>query len=193
MFITFWEREAGVRATLSQNPGKLWDAKADGVLPLAGNWSKTGVDPIFDHSWKIPYPGVAQLVARLLWEDTPGQSHNFISGCCAVGSAPALGAGGPGFESPHSDQILQKNRLFRRFFCVLSLVFAVLVIAVLWRFKERNSGQGMSERSGWNRQIPNPSLTGKLPHFLRFYRCRCRPLLIVCLRCVGREAGFFLL
>ena len=64
-----WEREAGVRATLSQNPGKLWDAKADGVLPLAGNWSKTGVDPIFDHSWKIPYPGVAQLVARLLWED----------------------------------------------------------------------------------------------------------------------------
>ena len=47
-----WEREAGVRAALLQNPGKLWDAKADGVLPLAGNWSKTGVDPIFDHSWK---------------------------------------------------------------------------------------------------------------------------------------------
>ena len=44
-----WEREAGV-ATLPKNPGKLWDAKADGVLPLAGNWSKTGVDPIFDHS-----------------------------------------------------------------------------------------------------------------------------------------------
>ena len=60
----------GVRATLLQNPGKLWDAKADGVLPLAGNWSKTGADPIFDHSWKIPYPGVAQLVARLLWEHT---------------------------------------------------------------------------------------------------------------------------
>ena len=30
---------------------------------------------------------------------------DIISGCCAVGSAPALGAGGPGFESPHSDQI----------------------------------------------------------------------------------------
>ena len=70
----FWVREAGVRATLSQNPGKLWDAKADGVLPLAGNWSKTGVDPIFDHSWKIPYPGVAQLVARLLWEQDAGSS-----------------------------------------------------------------------------------------------------------------------
>ena len=69
-----WVREAGVRATLSQNPGKLWDAKADGVLPLAGNWSKTGVDPIFDHSWKIPYPGVAQLVARLLWEQDAGSS-----------------------------------------------------------------------------------------------------------------------
>ena len=35
----------------------------------------------------------------------------------------SLGAGGPGFESPHSDQILQKNRLFRRFFCVLSFAF----------------------------------------------------------------------
>ena len=139
------------------------------------------------------YRGVAQLVARLLWEDTPGQSHNFISGCCAVGSAPALGAGGPGFESPHSDQILQKNRLNRRFFCILSLIFVVLEIAVLRRFQWWNSGRGMSERSRRNRQIPNPSLTGKLPHFLRFYRCRCRPLLIVCLRCVGREAEFFLL
>ena len=34
-----------------------------------------------------------------------GSGQNFISGCCAVGSAPALGAGGPGFESPHSDQV----------------------------------------------------------------------------------------
>ena len=49
-----WEREAGVRAALLQNPGNLWDAKADGVLFLAGNWSKTGVDPIFDHNQKIP-------------------------------------------------------------------------------------------------------------------------------------------
>ena len=69
-----WVREAGVRAAFPQNPGKLWDATADGVLPLAGNWSKTGVDPIFDHSWKIPYPGVAQLVARLLWEQDAGSS-----------------------------------------------------------------------------------------------------------------------
>ena len=29
---------------------------------------------------------------RLLWEEPPGPPHNFISGCCAVGSAPALGA-----------------------------------------------------------------------------------------------------
>ena len=47
-----WEREAGVRAAFPQNAGKFWDAKADGVLPLAGNWSKTGVDPIFDHNQK---------------------------------------------------------------------------------------------------------------------------------------------
>ena len=142
-----WEREAGVRAALLQNPGKLWDAKADGVLPLAGNWSKTGVDPIFDHSWKIPYPGVAQLVARLLWEKPPGQSHNFISGCCAVGSAPALGAGGPGFESPHSDHLWQKNRLFRRFFCTFCSAFAVLPIAVQRRFKGRKCGGHTNEDS----------------------------------------------
>ena len=37
-------------------------------VPLTGNWSKSSVAPIFDHSWKISYPGVAQLVARLLWE-----------------------------------------------------------------------------------------------------------------------------
>ena len=90
-------------------------------------------------------PGVAQLVARLLWEDTPGQSHNFISGCCAVGSAPALGAGGPGFESPHSDHLSQKNRLFRRFFCIFSLIFAILVIAVLRRFLGQKSGGHMIE------------------------------------------------
>ena len=35
-----WEREAGVRAAPFPNPGKRWDAKADGVLPLAGNWSE---------------------------------------------------------------------------------------------------------------------------------------------------------
>ena len=67
-------------------------------------------------------PEIVRVRMLLLGEDTPGQSHNFISGCCAVGSAPALGAGGPGFESPHSDQILQKNRINRRFFCILSLI-----------------------------------------------------------------------
>ena len=47
-----WVREAGVRAALPPNPGNLWDAKANGVLPLAGNWSKTGADPIFDYNQK---------------------------------------------------------------------------------------------------------------------------------------------
>lgn len=85
---------------------------------------------------------------------------------CAVGWLDiSLGAGGPGFESPHSDQILQKNRLNRRFFCLMSSVFVVLEIAVLWWSQGWNSGRGMSENSRRNRQIPNPSLTGKLPHF----------------------------
>ena len=37
------------------------------------------------------------------------------SGCCAVGSAPALGAGGRAFESPHSDHVGAKFALLRRF------------------------------------------------------------------------------
>ena len=115
---------------------------------------------------KNPSPGVAQLVARLLWEDTPGQSHNFISGCCAVGSAPALGAGGPGFESPHSDQILQKNRLNRRFFCILSLIFVVLEIAVLRRFQWWKCGGHTNEDSRRNRQIPNLSLISATAVFM---------------------------
>ncbi len=143
-----WEREAGVRAAFPPNPGKLWDAKADGVLPLAGNWSKTGADPIFDHSWKIPYPGVAQLVARLLWENTPRPPHNFISGCSAVGSAPALGAGCRRFESCHSDHLFQKNRIFRRFFCIFCSVFVVWTIAVLWWFQGQKSGGYMIEDCG---------------------------------------------
>lgn len=57
-------------------------------------------------------------------------------------------------------QIFQKNRLFRRFFCVLSSVFEILEIAVLWWFQWRSSGRGTSTDGRRNRQIPNPSLTG---------------------------------
>ena len=40
-----------------------------------------------------------------IWENTPGPPHNFISGCSAAGSAPALGAGCRRFESCHSDHL----------------------------------------------------------------------------------------
>ena len=63
-----WEREARVRAEALGNPGKPWDTWADSTFPLADNWSKIGVDHMFDHNWK-----------------------NFITGCSAVGSALALG------------------------------------------------------------------------------------------------------
>ena len=65
---TSLEREAQVRAVALGKPGKPWESWADSTFPLAGNWSKIGVDHMFDHNWKISYPGVAQLVARLLWE-----------------------------------------------------------------------------------------------------------------------------
>ena len=50
-------------------------------VPLTGNWSKSSVAPIFDHSWKISYPGVAQLVACLLGSKMPrvaGARHQFL-------------------------------------------------------------------------------------------------------------------
>ena len=48
-----WEREARVRATAHGKPGKPWDTWADSTFHLAGNWSKIGVDHMFDHNWKI--------------------------------------------------------------------------------------------------------------------------------------------
>ena len=48
----------------------------------------------------------------------------------AEGSDTRLGAGCRRFESCHSDHISWKNRLFRRFFCVLGLIFAILAIVV---------------------------------------------------------------
>ena len=69
-----WEREARVRATAHGKPGNPWGSRPNNTFPLAGNWSKIGVDHMFDHNWKTLYPGVAQLVARLLWEQDAGSS-----------------------------------------------------------------------------------------------------------------------
>ena len=60
---------------------------------------------------EIEYPGIAKLVSRLVWENTTSRIKNSITGCSAVGSAPALGAGCRRFESCHSDHLSQKNRL----------------------------------------------------------------------------------
>ena len=45
-----WEREAQVRAVALGKPGKPWDCWADSTFLLAGNWSKIGVDHMFDHN-----------------------------------------------------------------------------------------------------------------------------------------------
>ena len=74
---------------------------------------------------EIEYPGVVQLIERVVWENTTSRIKNSITGCSAVGSAPALGAGCRRFESCHSDHLSWKNRLKRRFFCVISSIFEV--------------------------------------------------------------------
>ena len=64
-----------------------------------------------------------ELIFRLVYEYKQAKK---------VFSIP-LGAGGPGFESLHSDQLSLKNRLFRRFFCVNSSFFGVyLTTFQLW-------------------------------------------------------------
>ena len=58
-------------------------------------------------------------------EERPQQSENGYKAPEKVEKFlfKSLGAGGPGFESPHSDQKTLKSRFFRRFFCVKSSVF----------------------------------------------------------------------
>ena len=92
---SLWERGAQVRASVLRNPGKPWGSWADSTFSLAGNWSKIGVDHMFDHNWKISYPGVAQLVARLLWEQDAGSSSlptrtRFIRKTAILGGFSAL-------------------------------------------------------------------------------------------------------
>ena len=92
--------ENGTKAALTT--GLTTDRKIFEFLPRRGIMTE------------IEYPGIAQLVARQLWENTPGPPHNFISGCSAVGSALALGARCREFESPHSDQ-MDKGRSIEQF------------------------------------------------------------------------------
>ena len=56
--------------------------------------------------------------------------YNAISGCSAVGSAPALGAGCRRFKSCHSDHLSWKNRLLGRFFCLVCHVLPLPPLTV---------------------------------------------------------------
>ena len=45
-----WELEAWVRGVAFRKAGSHWGTWDDGGFPLAGKWSKIGVDHMFDHS-----------------------------------------------------------------------------------------------------------------------------------------------
>ena len=119
-------------------PQSLATRAIAGFSPVAENGTKaaltTGMTtdrkifdflPRRDIMVEIEYPGIAKLVSRLVWENTTSRIKNSITGCSAVGSAPALGAGCRRFESCHSDHLSSKSRLKRRFFCVISSIFEV--------------------------------------------------------------------
>ena len=119
-----------------ETPQSLATPAFAGFLPVAENGTKAALTTGMTTDRKIfvfppcrgimaetEYPGIAQLVARLIWVNTTSRIENSITGCSAVGSAPALGAGCRRFESCHSDHLSQKNRLKRRFFCVKSSFF----------------------------------------------------------------------
>ena len=71
-----------------------------------------------------------------------------------------LGAGGPGFESLHSDHLSLKNRLFRRFFCVKSLFFSFARPHFNYGQRGKMAIITAVQKNYENRQIPNPSLIG---------------------------------
>ena len=90
-----------------------------------------------------------------------------ISGCCAVGSAPALGAGGPGFESPHSDQNPSKSCdrggffIFRQSICCLLGMMVQACALGIRNFEESmdthlwNKCAAFGRRALWARIQPN--------------------------------------
>ena len=83
-------------------------------------------------------------------EERPQQSENGYKAPEKVEKFlfKSLGAGCRRFESCHSDHFSQKNRLKRRFFCVISSIFEVcLTTSQLW--SERQNGRctlGAEER-----------------------------------------------
>ena len=108
----------------SETPQSLVTPAFAGFSPAAESGTKAALTTclttdrkIFDFSLRrgimaeIEYPGIAKLVSRLVWENTTSRIKKSITGCSAVGSAPALGAGCRRFESCHSDHLSQKNRL----------------------------------------------------------------------------------
>ena len=143
-----WECRGCIRDRVRRNAAKPCDACVCGAFPDCRKRQKaaltTGMTTDrknFDFPSRrgimaeIEYPGIAKLVSRLVWENTTSRINklNNITGCSAVGSAPALGAGCRRFESCHSDHLSQKNRLKRRFFCVISSIFEVcLTTSQLW-------------------------------------------------------------
>ena len=70
----------------------------------------------------LEHPEAAEIRASKSKWNKLKSAENRYKRAKKVFSIP-LGAGGPGFESLHSDHFSLKNRLKRRFFCVISSIF----------------------------------------------------------------------
>ena len=77
----------------------------------------------------------------------------------------SLGAGCRRFESCHSDHLSQKNRLKRRFFCVISLVFEFHLTTFYCGQRVKIAVLSSVQQNAEISKIPNPSLTGAVPVF----------------------------
>ena len=94
-------------------------------------WKQVGdvSDHSFSHrvAWNI-WKQHFQRVTESKWNGAETAQNKRKT--CKRSFGTYLGAGGPGFESPHSDHLTQKNRLKRRFFCVFCSIFVAWTIAV---------------------------------------------------------------
>jgi hypothetical protein len=69
-----WERSAGIRTVSRADAGKPCSAYVCGLSPLSETRRENAFDHRNDHRQrkfqkeKIEYPGVAQLVARVVWD-----------------------------------------------------------------------------------------------------------------------------
>ena len=104
---------------------------------------------------------------------TGGPGGQEMTGCCAVGSAPALGAGGPGFESLHSDQLRNSHHRSVSGFAENCTLVGISSLSTATRFAGLAAeGERGNARGGEKSILPTYCKVGKFRKKLVDSACR---------------------